>query len=129
MSAQVEKLCTKFRQKVWAIRRLRKAGFNETELIKLYKSYIRPTIEYSGPIYHSMLTAEQDALIERQQFFALKNVYGFHYSHRRLLELFGLQTEPFNSHIIYSNLLLLFHTLTLCFPCGVYENFVKMYCT
>ena len=91
-STHVEKLCTKFRQKVWSIRKLRKAGFNEEELLSMYKMYIRPSIEYSGPVYHSMLSKEQEKLIERQQFFALKNIYGFCYSHRKLLELSGIQT-------------------------------------
>ena len=90
--AQVEKLCTKFRQKVWAIRRMRKVGFTEQELVKLYTSYIRPSIEYSSPIYDSMLTAEQSETIEKQQYFALKNIFGFEYSHSRLLELSGLKT-------------------------------------
>ena len=39
-----------------------------------------------------MLTGEQTTKIERLQFFALKNIYGFSYSHRELLELAGLQT-------------------------------------
>ena len=51
-STQVNNLFTKFRQKVWSIRRLRKSGFTEKELVSLYTSYIRPTLEYSAPIYH-----------------------------------------------------------------------------
>ena len=31
-------------------------------------------------------------MIERQQFFALKNIYGFAYSNRQLLELSGIDT-------------------------------------
>ena len=92
MSTQVETLCMKTRKKTWALRHLRKSGFSEDELLKVYKSYIRPSIEYSSTIYHPMITAEQQLLIERQQFFALKNIYGFTYSHRQLLEMSGLQT-------------------------------------
>ena len=71
-STQVECLCTKIRQKIWSLRHLRKAGFNEKELLEVCKTYIRPTVEYSGVIYHSMITLEQRNLIEQQQFFALK---------------------------------------------------------
>lgn len=77
VSTQIANLCTQFRQKVWALRHLRKAGFTEPELIEVYKTYIRPTIEYSAPIYESMLTQEQVTQVERLQYFALRNIFGF----------------------------------------------------
>ena len=92
MSAQIDNLCRKFRQKVWSLRHLRKSGFSEQELLSVYKTYLRPSLEYSSPIYHPMMTNEQEVLVERQQFFALKNIYGFVYSHRQLLEMSGLKT-------------------------------------
>ena len=92
VSTQVGRLCRKFRQKVWTLRHLRRNGFNETELLKVYKSHIRPTIEYSAPIYHPMLTGDQTTKIERLQYFALKNIYGFVYSHANLIEMSGLKT-------------------------------------
>ena len=90
VSSQIDMLCRKFRRKVWTLRHLRKNNFSEDELLKVYKSNIRPTIEYSAPIYHPMLTAEQSNRIERLQYFALKNIYGFAYSHRELIELSSL---------------------------------------
>ena len=39
-----------------------------------------------------MLTAEQDTLIEKQQYFTLRNIYGFYNSNRQLLELSKLKT-------------------------------------
>ena len=39
-----------------------------------------------------MITGKQQALIERQQYFALKNIYGFMHSYRQLLEMSGLKT-------------------------------------
>ena len=53
-SAQVEHLCQKFRCKVWALRHLRKCGFTEKELIKVYKTQLRRSLGYSNVIYHSM---------------------------------------------------------------------------
>ena len=91
-SSQVDNLCTKFRQKVWSLRHLRKSGFSEPELLTVYKTYLRPTLEYSAPIYHSMITAEQEHQLEKQQYFALKNIYGFVYSHNELLQMSGLET-------------------------------------
>ena len=92
ISTQVEKLSKKLRQKVWSLRHLQKSGFTESELLKVYTSYIRPTVEYSSSVYHPMLTAEQDNNIEKLQYFALKNIYGFAYSHRELLEMSKLNT-------------------------------------
>ena len=64
---QVDKLCKRFRSRTWALRDLRKAGFTTDELIRVYTTTIRPTIEYSSVIFHPMLTAEQTAYIEKQQ--------------------------------------------------------------
>ena len=66
--------------------------FRERELIKVYKTYIRPTIEYSAPIYESMINREQVTQVERLQYFALKNIFGFAYSHRELLDLANIET-------------------------------------
>ena len=92
ISDQVENLCKKYRSRTWALRDLRKSGFTREELIKVYKSTIRPVIEYSSVIYHPMLTGEQTDYIEKQQSRALKNIYGNELSHRKLLEISGLPT-------------------------------------
>ena len=91
-SSQVEKLCAKFRQKAWSLRHLRRSGFTKAELVRMYTSYIRPSIEYSLPIYHSMLSGEQERTLEKQQNFALRNMFGFQHSNRQLLEMSGLPT-------------------------------------
>ena len=74
VSDQVEVLCRRFCSRTWALRDLRKAGLNENDLLKVYKSTIRPVIEYSSVIYHPMLTGEQANYIEKQQTRALKNI-------------------------------------------------------
>ena len=45
---QVEQLCKRFRSRTWALRDLRKAGLSENDLLTVYKSTIRPIIEYSS---------------------------------------------------------------------------------
>ena len=72
VASQVESLCKRFRARTWALRDLRKAGLDHSDLLKVYKTTIRPVIEYSAVIYHSMLNQEQTAYIERQQTRALK---------------------------------------------------------
>ena len=50
MWSQTNALVNKFRNKMWTLRDLRKAGFSEDELIRVYKSSILPIIEYSPPL-------------------------------------------------------------------------------
>ena len=92
VSDQVESLCKRFRSRTWALRDLRKAGLDTSDLLRVYKTTIRPVVEYSSVIYHPMLTKEQTYYIEKQQFRALKNIYGNDISHRKLLELSELPT-------------------------------------
>ena len=91
-SDQIELLKHKFRARIWTLRELRRHGFSESELLKVYTSMIRPVVEYSSVIYHSMLTAEQTKDLERLQSRALKNIYGYVYSHKKLLEMSGIKT-------------------------------------
>ena len=90
VSNQVDNLCRRFRSRTWTLRDLRKSGFTTEELLRVYKSTIRPTIEYSAVIYHSMLNTEQENLIEWQQTRALKNIFGNEYSQARLLQMSGV---------------------------------------
>ena len=57
--AHVAALKKRMREKVWVLRHLARAGFNETELVKVYKSIILPVLDYCAVVYHAMLTDEQ----------------------------------------------------------------------
>lgn len=72
----VEKIAAKTRAKTWALSKLRRKGLSEKNLIKTYKCLIRPSLEYAAAAWHSLLTAGQSALLERQQSQALKNIFG-----------------------------------------------------
>ena len=87
---QVATLCKRFRSRTWTLRDLRKAGLGTDDLLRVYKSTIRPVIEYSSVIYHSMLTDDLTEYIEKQQTRALKNIYGNELSRRKLLEISGV---------------------------------------
>ena len=69
-------LAKKMRARSWALARLKKKGLQERDLIRTYKSLIRPVVEYAAPAWHSLVNASQAADIERQQAQALKNIYG-----------------------------------------------------
>ena len=89
---QVRAIIKRLRQRYWSLRHLRKVGFNETELVKVYKTSILPVADYCDVIYHSMLTDEHDQLLERAQVMALKCIFDPKLSGRKLRELAGLET-------------------------------------
>ena len=75
-ATHTENIARKLRAKTWTLGRLKKIGHDETKLLRVYKCLIRPTAEYAAPAWHSLLTAGQAALLERQQSAALRHIYG-----------------------------------------------------
>ena len=62
--AHVESLRRKIRQRFWILIHLRTFGFTQTELVKVYKTMVRPIAEYCAPVFHSQMTDEQDEILE-----------------------------------------------------------------
>ena len=92
VSDQLELLKAKFRVRIWKLRELKRHDFTEKELLKVYTTMIRPVIEYSSVIHHSMLISEQCCDLEKLQARALKKIFGYIYSYRKLLEMSNLET-------------------------------------
>ena len=63
---------------------------SKTDLIKTYKNLVKPSAEYAVPAWHSMLTAQQSEIIEKQQVQALKNIYGAGVSAKKMREKAGI---------------------------------------
>ena len=74
------------------LRNLKRSGFNEDELIQVYKTMIRPVAEYACVVYHFSLTNQQDEEIERLQNHALSCVYGPGISARQMRTRSSLQS-------------------------------------
>ena len=74
------------------MRNLKANGFNNEELVHVYKTMIRPVAEYGCVVYHSSLTDDQDERLERLQDHALKCIFGSDLSARRLRGLAELTT-------------------------------------
>ena len=72
--AHVSALQKRMRETTWVLRHLKKSGFTEIELARVYKTIVRPVLDYCCTIYHPMLNDEQDQLVERLQAQALKNI-------------------------------------------------------
>ena len=54
-------------------------------LINVYCSLIRPCFDYASVVYHSMLTASQLEILERQQKKILRVIYGWELSYQDAL--------------------------------------------
>ena len=74
--AHVEALRKRFRRQYWCLFHLRKVGFSDEELAKVYRTLILPLADYCAAVYHPLLNDEQDQIVERLQAQALKCIYG-----------------------------------------------------
>ena len=52
----VEVLCRRMRGKYWVLYHLKKAGFTQSELAKVYRICLLPFLDYCAVVYHSLLT-------------------------------------------------------------------------
>ena len=84
VQAHVDTISKKIRQKYWTLRHLRAVGFNERELVEVYKSVLLPIADYCAPAYHSLTTDLQDQQLERAQTGALRAIFGYGKSARSL---------------------------------------------
>ena len=84
MEAQVRHIVKTMRARYWMLQNLKSNGFTTAELVQVYKTMLRPIVEYGCPVYHSSLTDEQDERLERLQDHALKCIFGPEKSARTL---------------------------------------------
>ena len=65
--AHVDALCKRIKKKYWVLYHLKKAGFSEEDLARVYRTCLLPVLDYCSVMYHSILTDEQDQRVERLQ--------------------------------------------------------------
>ena len=76
----------------WTIFHLKQNRIPTEDLISVYSSIIRFSIEYAVSVYHHMLNGEQTERLERMQRKTFKTIYGHKVSYRSALERSGLRT-------------------------------------
>ena len=89
----VERMLAKTRSRLWPLRRLKKSGLPETDLLRIYKSMIRSLLDYTVPTYHPQLTGQMSNDIEGLQARAMKIVFGNDVSYRTVLEHGMIETH------------------------------------
>ena len=62
--AHVRALQLRMRETTWVLRHLKLAGFSEPELATVYRTVIRPILDFCAVVYHPLLTDEQDQQVE-----------------------------------------------------------------
>ena len=80
----------RMRETAWVLRHLKLAGFTEIELATVYRTVVRPVLDYCAVVYHPMLT---DQIVERLQARALKNIYGYKDSYSTMRQKAGVTTH------------------------------------
>ena len=77
---QVDVMLKKANKRLFMLRSLKRFGFDQEELTVVYKSYVRPVIEYADVVWHSGLTYKQAGDLERIQRRACRTILGHQFS-------------------------------------------------
>jgi len=75
----VDVITKKASSRLFWLKRLKNSGLPVQDLCDFYQGYIRPTLEYAAPVWHSNITTQQVLKIERIQKRALRIIIGSQY--------------------------------------------------
>ena len=92
VGAHVEALRKRFRQKYWVLFHLKRFGFSQQELCKVYRTVIRPVADYCCVVYNSFLTDKQDEILDQCQAHALRCIFGKDFSYQKMREMASVPT-------------------------------------
>ena len=92
VSYHIDSMCKKFQGKLWSLRQLRDAGMSRPDLLYIYKTVLRPVIEFACPTYGPMLSSENADRIERLQLKIMKIIYGNEISYRTVIRETSIET-------------------------------------
>ena len=91
-SANTNHLVERCYRKMWVMRRLKKLGANESDLMDVYTKQVRSVAEYAVPVWNAALTVEEVTKIERIQKTACNIILGEKYnSYTSALNILGLE--------------------------------------
>ena len=90
-AANTEYIVNRCNKKIWVIRRLKKLGASNDDLLEVYYKQVRSTLEFAVPVWNSSLTGEDIAQLERVQKTVLHVILGDSYkSYTQALKRTGL---------------------------------------
>ena len=72
-------LCKAFSRRLYFLRQLKRCGVSTPDLLNVYAQYVRPTLEYATPVWHSGLSKKQQGCLEQLQRKAFRIILSFDY--------------------------------------------------
>ena len=88
-----QELCKKAYSRLGMLTKLRYAGVSKEDLIMIFKLFIRSCLEYNSVSFHSSLSSQQEAALERCQSVCLRVILQDNYiSYEAALEMAGIET-------------------------------------
>ena len=82
----VRGLIERFYDRLWTLRFLKRAGLSNDKLLEVYYTVIRPAIEYSSIVYHTLISNELSEKLESIQRQAMRIIYGYEGNIRNRME-------------------------------------------
>ena len=91
--SNTEHMIRRCNSKLWILRRLKRLGATNGDLLDIYSKQVRSILEYAVPVWHSSITGEQNLAIERIQKIAFHIILGDQYkSYSSALKTLGMDT-------------------------------------
>ena len=76
----VQNICSSATKKLWILVRFKSLGGTTSQLVTVYLTRVRSTLEFAAPVFHSGLTKDQSREIEMVQKKALTIILGATYT-------------------------------------------------
>ena len=92
-TSHVDYIVIRANKKLWILRRLKKLGADQEDLIDIYQTQVRSILEFAAPVWHPAITGEQRLKLERVQKSAMRIILSDDYkSYRSAQKKLGLRT-------------------------------------
>ena len=98
MDKQVKEMMSKSKKRVHILSRLKRFRIPREDLVAVYKSYVRPALEYAAPVWHPGLTKLQTSALEKIQKRAMRIVLGAELTYTTALKEASIETLEERRH-------------------------------
>ena len=66
-AGHVDDMCKRATKKLWVLIRFKALGGSQDQMLKVFQTRVRSTLEFAAPVFHSELTKDQSRQIEMKQ--------------------------------------------------------------
>ena len=91
-TCHVKLVIDKFYSRLWTLRFLRKSKMDSDQLLEVYKTVLRPAVEYASVVYDSIILEYLSNRHEQVQRQALRIIYGWHINVDELMIAKNIET-------------------------------------